>query len=177
MHRTLRAAAGLGVVLAGIAAGPAQAAGQRQVTEFPLRASFALPNEIASAGGALWVTDSSLGAVWRVTTKGKARFIDVGDQPSGITVGPDGALWLADASDSAIVRLSLDGTPTRFPLPAGNRPSDIASGADGALWFTEIGDQRGRPDDGRRARSPSTRCRSRARSSATSSPARTVRCG
>jgi hypothetical protein len=56
------------VVLAGVAASPAQAAGHRQVAEFPLRAAFALPNDIASAGGALWVTDSSLGGVWRVTT-------------------------------------------------------------------------------------------------------------
>jgi virginiamycin B lyase len=135
LHRTLQAAAALGAVLTALC-GSAQAAG-RQVSEFPLREQFALPDEIASAGGALWVTDSSLGAVWRVTTKGKARFIDVGSQATGITVGPDGDPWVTDASGSAIVHLALDGTPTRFPLAADRFPADIAAGGDGALWFTE----------------------------------------
>jgi virginiamycin B lyase len=92
----------------------------------------------------MWVTDSSLGRVWRITTKGKITSQDLGVMPSGI-VSAGGALWIADAVGDQIVRLSTDGTQTPYALDSGAFPTSIVEGPDGAFWFTEThGDKIGR---------------------------------
>jgi virginiamycin B lyase len=131
--------------LAALALTAAPALAKPRITELPLPAQFALPNTIASGpDGALWVTDSSLGRVWHITTKGKITSQDLGDQPSGI-VSAGGALWIADASGDQIVRLGTDGTQTPYALEAGAFPTSLVQGPDGAIWFTEThGDKIGR---------------------------------
>jgi virginiamycin B lyase len=116
-----------------------------RITELPLPAQFALPNTVASGpDGALWVTDSSLGRVWRITTKGKISSLELGDGPAGI-VSSGGALWIADSSGDRIVRLTTDGHQTPYPLAAGAFPVSLVEGPDGAIWFTETrGDKIGR---------------------------------
>ena len=134
----LAALAALALTAAPALAGP-------RITELPLRAEFALPNGIAAGpDGALWVTDSSLGRVWHITTKGKITSQDLGDMPTGI-VSAGGALWIADSSDDQIVRLGTDGTQTPYTLDRGAFPTSIVEGPDGAIWFTEThGDKIGR---------------------------------
>jgi virginiamycin B lyase len=131
--------------LAALALTAAPALAKPRITELPLPAEFALPNSIASGpDGALWVTDSSLGRVWRITTKGRITSQDLGEMPSGI-VSAGGALWIADASGDQIVRLATDGTQTPHALESGAFPTSIVEGPDGAFWFTEThGDKIGR---------------------------------
>jgi virginiamycin B lyase len=131
--------------MAALALTASPALAKPRITELPLPAEFALPNSIASGpDGALWVTDSSLGRVWRITTNGKITSQDLGEMPSGI-VSAGGALWIADASGDQIVRLATDGTQTPYALDSGAFPTSIVEGPDGALWFTETrGDKIGR---------------------------------
>jgi virginiamycin B lyase len=117
-------------------ASPASAISSK-VTEYKLPAEFALPNDLVTGpDGAVWVTDSSLGRIWRISTKGKIRSYELGQMPSGITVA-DGSMWVADAGGDAIHRVETDGSSKTYPLRDGAFPVDIVQGADGALWFSE----------------------------------------
>jgi virginiamycin B lyase len=122
---------------------PASAA--PRTTPYKLPADFALPNDlVAGPDGAMWVTDSSLGRIWKIAKTGKIRHYDLGQMPGGITTA-SGSLWVADSGGDAIHRVETDGSSTTYPLPAGAFPIDIVQGADGALWFTEgRGDKIGR---------------------------------
>jgi virginiamycin B lyase len=130
----LRTAVVLVLALAAIAS-PATAA--PKITEYELPAEFALPNDLTTGpDGAMWVTDSSLGRIWRITTKGKIRSYDLGQMPGSITTA-HGAMWVADSGGDAIHRVTTDGRSTRYALPTGSFPTSIVAGPDGALWFTE----------------------------------------
>ncbi len=122
---------------------PASAA--PRTTPYKLPADFALPNHLtAGPDGAMWVTDSSLGRIWKIGSSGKIRHYDLGQMPTGITAA-HGVLWVADSGGDAIHRVETDGSSTSYPLAAGAFPIDIVKGADGALWFTEgRGDKIGR---------------------------------
>ena len=167
--------AGAALVAALALSGSAAQASQR-VTEIPLRAEFAVPGEIVKGpDGAMYASDSSLGKVWRISDAGKVRSFDVGGGATGIA-SAHGALWVSERDGSQIVKLGLDGSKTAYPVTPGAFPSDIVLGPDGALWFTESrGNAIGRLTiDGS---SPSSRSRRPTRSSPTSRPARTARCG
>src|ERR1051325_9741282 len=127
----------LAIVAALAAVSPASAA--PRVTPYKLPADFALPNHLVTGpDGAVWVTDSSLGEIWRIAPRtGNIRHYDLGDIPSGITVAY-GAMWVADAGGDSIHRVETDGSSTRYALPDGSFPVDIVKGADGALWFAEV---------------------------------------
>jgi virginiamycin B lyase len=108
-----------------------------RVTEIPLRAEFAGPNEIvAGPDGAMYASDSSLGLVHRIAANGRVRAFDVGGGATGIA-SAHGALWVSNRDQSSIVKLSLDGSQTSYPVTPDAFPSDIVLGSDGALWFTE----------------------------------------
>lgn len=108
-----------------------------RVSEIPLRAEFAVPNEIvAGPDGALYTSDSSLGLVHRISENGRVRSFDIGGGATGIA-SAHGALWVSNRDASAIVKLGLDGSKTSYPVTPGAFPSDIVLGSDGALWFTE----------------------------------------
>lgn len=146
---TLKPASAAALIL--LTAGTASAVASPRVTQFPIRAEFASPNDIvAGPDGALYAPDGSLGRVWRISTSGKLRSIEVGGQPSG-AASFQGALWVTDAAQDRIVRIAADGTQTPFQLRDGANPTRIVAGPDGALWFTETrGDAIGRlaPDGG-----------------------------
>jgi virginiamycin B lyase len=131
------------VLVAGAAATTANAS--PRLTTYKLPAEFALPNDMTiGPDGATWVTDSSLGRIWRIGDNGKIRSYELGQQPAGIT-SAHGSMWVADASGDAIHRVETDGSSVRYPLDAGSFPTDIVAGPDGALWFTEArGDEIGR---------------------------------
>jgi virginiamycin B lyase len=134
--RTFVAAALAAVAALAALASPASATSSK-VTEYTLPAEFALPNDLVTGpDGAVWVTDSSLGRIWRISTKGKIRSYDLGQMPSGITTA-GGSMWVADAGGDAIHRVETDGTSTTYPLRDGAFPVDIVEGAAGALWFSE----------------------------------------
>jgi virginiamycin B lyase len=122
-------------VVAALAAFASPASASSKVTQYKLPEEFALPNDLTTGpDGAVWVTDSSLGRIWRIAGKGKVRSYDLGNLPGGIATA-HGSMWVADSD--AIHRVETDGTSERFPLSSGAFAIDIAQGADGALWFTE----------------------------------------
>ncbi len=62
-----------------------------------------------------------------------------GNDPEGITLGPDGAMWFAESAFHA-GRISTGASPTvtEYSIIFGTGfPVDIAAGPDGAMWFTE----------------------------------------
>ena len=122
---------------------------------------------MAGPDGAIYAADAGLGKVWRIADNGRVRSFEIDGGATGIA-SAHGALWVSKRDGSRIVKLGLDGTKIAYPVTAGAFPADIVLGSDGALWFTEsrgnaIG--RARPWT---ARSPSTRCPRRTRSSPTS---------
>jgi virginiamycin B lyase len=123
--------------LALLLVGATAASASQRLTTYTLPAEFALPNDMTvGPDGATWVTDSSLGRIWRIAPNGKIRFYELGQMPGAITVA-DGSLWVADAGGDAIHRVETDGSATSYPLDANSFPTSIELGPDGALWFTE----------------------------------------
>jgi virginiamycin B lyase len=98
-----------------------------------------LPDSITvGPDGALWYVDAFGPTLGRVTTAfGFATFADTGHRPEGVRTGPDGKLWVVE-SDDEVSRFGIDGSVTRYPLPANTTAPDssIALGPDGRLWFT-----------------------------------------
>ena len=134
------------VLTALLAVAVSPAAAHTRSTTVKLPAEFALPNDaVLGPDGAMWVTDSSLGRIWRIGSKQKKiRSYELGQQPTGITTG-HGSMWVADAGGDAIHRVETDGSSVRYPLADGSFPTSIVKGPDGALWFTEAhGDAIGR---------------------------------
>lgn len=123
------------VVVAGLSATAANAS--QRLTTYSLPEEFALPNDmVVGPDGATWVTDSSLGRIWRISQSGRIRHYELGQQPGAIAVA-GGALWVADAGGDAIHRVETDGSSRRYALDPGSFPTSITAGPDGALWFTE----------------------------------------
>ena len=95
---------------------------------------------IASAHGALWVSDRDNSRIVRLTLDGKQKAYPVtaGAFPADLALGSDGALWFTELRGNAIGRLGVDGTVTEYPIPTPDAfAADITAGPDGALWFTE----------------------------------------
>jgi virginiamycin B lyase len=123
------------VVVAGLSATAANAS--QRLTTYKLPAEFALPNDMTiGPDGATWVTDSSLGRIWRISQSGKIRHYELGQMPGAITVAY-GSLWVGDSGGDAIHRVETDGSSVTYPLDESSFPTSIALGPDGALWFTE----------------------------------------
>ena len=116
------------------------------------------PNQVTEGpDGAVWFTETNIGAIGRVDTSGQVtEFVPprpavpipiVNGLPTGITSGPDGNLWFAEAGSSSIGQLTPQGLFTMFSggITPGSQPFGITSGPDGNLWFTEAaGDRIGR---------------------------------
>jgi hypothetical protein len=79
--------------------------------------------------------------IGRITTAGAiTEFTGLGNDPQGITVGPDGALWFTESGNSTIGRITTAGAITEFLIPTSNsQPVGIGTGPDNAVWFTEDG--------------------------------------
>ncbi len=126
-------------MVAAFAVSAAAAQASPRVSEIPLRAQYAVPNEIvAGPDGAIYTSDSSLGKVWRIGENNRVRGFDVGGGATGIA-SAHGALWVSDRDGSRIVKLAPSGQQlATYPVADGAFPSDITVGSDGALWFTEL---------------------------------------
>ncbi len=123
------------VVVAGLSATAANAS--QRLTTYKLPAEFALPNDMTiGPDGATWVTDSSLGRIWRIGQSGRIRHYELGQMPGAITVA-HGSLWVADSGGDAIHRVETDGSSQSYALDPDSFPTSIVEGPDGALWFTE----------------------------------------
>jgi virginiamycin B lyase len=95
---------------------------------------------IASAHGALWVSNRDTSAIVKLGLNGAQTSYPVaeGAFPADIVLGSDGALWFTELRGNAIGRLSVDGKLTEYPIPTPDAfAADITPGPDGALWFTE----------------------------------------
>jgi virginiamycin B lyase len=113
--------------------------------------SYHPSNLTVGPDGAIWVTDdidqdSGPNAVARISTSGRrtntyfySGRTSQGSSLGSITTGPDGALWMTDAFNFEVLRMTLDGTYTRFPLGGDATPNNIIAGPDNALWFTDSG--------------------------------------
>ncbi|MDP9334500.1 MAG: fibronectin type III domain-containing protein [Actinomycetota bacterium] len=85
------------------------------------------------------------GSIGRISTAGAITiYSDTSiDDPTGITVGPDGALWFTNVAfyypTASIGRITTAGTVTTYADPSISDPQGITTGPDGALWFTNRG--------------------------------------
>ena len=125
------------VVLAALlAVAVSPAAAHPRSTTLELPAEFAGPHPVvAGPDGATWVTDSSLGRIWRIGKHNGIRHYELGRQPGAI-VTAYGSMWVADSSGDAIHRVETDGSSVRYPLAAGTFPISLVKGPDGAIWYT-----------------------------------------
>ena len=120
---------------------------QGVITEMNIPAPATAARSITfGSDGAIWFTQGK-NAIGRLTMDGSLNEYQIpivsnpddttGEQPKGITMGPDGNLWFADSGGPDIARMPLSGTVTQFkakvPLLM---PDQIAAGGDGTLWFT-----------------------------------------
>jgi virginiamycin B lyase len=96
---------------------------------------------IASAHGALWVSDRDNSRIVKLATNGVelgSYPVTPGAFPSDIELGSDGALWFAESRGNAIGRVDVSGKVTEYPLPTPDAfVADVTPGPDGAIWFTE----------------------------------------
>ncbi len=122
------------ILTALVAVSPAAAHDRTDTLKLP--AEFSLPHSVATGpDGATWVTDSSLGRIWRIGKHDRIRHYELGQQPGAI-VTAHGSMWVADAGGDAIHRVESDGSSVRYPLAAGTFPISLVKGPDGAIWYT-----------------------------------------
>lgn len=115
----------------------------------PAGVATAWPASVSDAGslvagpdGNLWYPYVSGGtrSINRITPTGTiTTFTDPAIvAPTLLADGRDGALWFVNQNDSSVGRIRMDGSVTRFPIPAATgRPSRLVPGPDGNLWFTQ----------------------------------------
>jgi streptogramin lyase len=112
------------VVVAGLSASAANAS--QRLTTYKLPEEFALPNDMAiGPDGATWVTDSSLGRIWRISESGRIRHYELGQMPGAITVA-HGSMWVAAlrARRGLVPHLDRRGRRRRAVVHRGSRRRD-----------------------------------------------------
>jgi YVTN family beta-propeller protein len=100
------------------------------------------PDGVAYGYGSVWVVDSTEGKLFRISpvTHAVVDHIDVGSDPSAVTVGRNGDVWVANSGDGTVSRISpATDQPVGPPIPVGNLPVAIASGPSG-VWVANRGD-------------------------------------
>src|SRR4029077_9189505 len=78
----------------------------------------------------------------RVTTDGNVTLIPLAGEfnaGTGMTSGPDGNLWYSGSPNPWVVRVTPQGSVTRFSTPSGALPRSLMVGPDLNLWFAESG--------------------------------------
>jgi YVTN family beta-propeller protein len=100
------------------------------------------PDGVAYGDGSVWVVDGTDGKLFRIDP-GKhviADHIDVGSDPSAVTVSRNGDVWVANSGDGTVSRIS-PATDQRVgpPIRVGNLPVAIAAGRSG-VWVANQGD-------------------------------------
>ena len=127
---------------------PSTALAKPHAKEFPLE-QFAVPADITSGpDGALYAPDGSLGRVWRITTKGKVSYQEVGSGPAGVATGRDGGIYFAERNTNTLVRMSTAGVVTRRTPSGGDQElALVAHRRAGRQPLVRVGlVRRGRPD-------------------------------
>jgi virginiamycin B lyase len=96
------------VLVIGMTAGTAAAAGSGKVKDFT-GTGINFPNGItAGPNGALWFTNDGNGTIGCITIKGIVTNYTSGSA-NAITTGPDGALWFANGLGNSIGRITTTG--------------------------------------------------------------------
>jgi virginiamycin B lyase len=92
---------------------------------------------ITSPHGSVWAIDYT-GRVCKISANGTVtRYTGVGDNPYGISAGPDGAMWYCNSDpDGSIGRIDYNGKVTNTYHGTGPDPYSVVAGPDGAMWFT-----------------------------------------
>ena len=103
-------------------------------------------NTVCSSGTpSLWVTDTTDGSVWGITTSGSATpYTLTGSSPLGIAAGPDGNLWVASAvgtsnPNNAVWKVTTAGIPTKYENES-YQPYAVCAGNDGNMYFLDDND-------------------------------------
>ena len=107
-----------------------------QITEFALPSTSASPSGIAAgADGNLWVAETGVNRIARVTPRGEITefALAAGALPAAVTAGPDGNVWFAQRGGIGFITSA--GAVTTFKVDG--IVSSISPGSDGNLWFTE----------------------------------------
>jgi DNA-binding beta-propeller fold protein YncE len=96
-----------------------------------------LIGDIAVDAGAVWVTDTARGRVYRfaASTGRLEAVIDIGTTAGAMAVG-DGGLWVADDDAHTVSRISVTHNRVDVVRALPGVPSDVAAG-DGGLWVTD----------------------------------------
>jgi virginiamycin B lyase len=143
--------ASLPILIVGLAAGTAAAAGAGAVANYTSSLISAPFGITAGPDGeqALWFTNQAGGAygtgsIGEITTLGTVVTDDTSsliNDPWGITAGPDGALWFTNAGNNTIGRITTSGMVTSYAGTGIDDPISITAGPSGepALWFTNSG--------------------------------------
>jgi len=83
--------------------------------DFPRRPVF-LNDLVIDSSGNLYLSDTRLGAIFRVTPQGEAVVFASRDEfgelqgPNGLAIGPDGSLLVVDFNSGKLLRLAPDGS-------------------------------------------------------------------
>lgn len=108
----------------------------RPLTHVPVPARWL--DSIAVGTGAVWLTDSSAGTVWRVDTRShEARTIDVGEGADGIAVGA-GAVWVTNSVRGTLTRIDPVSNRLTARIAVGGAPRGVAVGG-GRVWVSVAG--------------------------------------
>jgi hypothetical protein len=112
-----------------------------EFAECALPSTQAEPVEIvAAADGAMWFTESTAGAIGRITATGAVTEYPIptaGSAPDGLTVGTDGSIWFAETRGDKVGQITLNGSIIEFTVPTtSSNPTSVAAGSDGNVWFT-----------------------------------------
>lgn len=107
-----------------------------RITEFALPSGSAAPGGIAAgADGNLWVAETGVNKIARVTPAGEITEFPLasGSLPAAVAAGPDGNLWFAQRGGIGFITPA--GAVTTHKVDG--IVSSISPGPDGNLWFTE----------------------------------------
>ena len=100
------------------------------------------PDGLAYGRGSVWAVDGTDGKLFRIdpVTHAIIDHIDVGSDPSAVTVSRNGDVWVANSGDGTVSWISpATDQPVGPPIPVGNQPVAIASGPSG-VWVANQGD-------------------------------------
>ena len=99
------------------------------------------PNAIAAGSdGNLWFTEYSVNKIGRMKPSGETTYFPLPEglrKPGGNHRRPRRRALVHEPEPAGVVtRITTDGQPAAFPLPAEKYPDEITAGPDDALWFS-----------------------------------------